>query len=410
MSRLRLVASLIACLLIAPHVAFSACDLNATTSNFSSQLAAAQPGQTLCLASGNYGSFSGVSKSSPGVTITAASGATPSMSIAFRQTSPVAQWLILDSLTITGGDISAPANNITIQNSTITDKVNIWQNANNSACSNCGAMNNQNIVFNNDMLNMSSNQSGSGGYEARINFVNAGNNDPTPAGVTVKNSKFTTGCADGVDFLSGGYGVTIGPGNEFFNLQQGSCGPHVDPIQFVGSDSPGPTITGNYFHDNSTGIAAYDYANSGLINNNVVVRTTQDYIEIAGFDSASVIEHNTVVGGDINCDKTHEGNLCTAVIRNNIVGSIVLTTSGGTGNPSFNDYNLCTSGTCAGAHSLKGSPTYVGGTSPSNYAGYALANTSLGFGAGNDGSSMGIVVTTNGSAPNPPTGLTAMVN
>src|SRR3981081_2479354 len=48
---------LITCCLVVPHFAFGACDLNATTANFGSQLAAAQPGQTLCLASGSYGDF-----------------------------------------------------------------------------------------------------------------------------------------------------------------------------------------------------------------------------------------------------------------------------------------------------------------------------------------------------------------
>jgi hypothetical protein len=421
--RTLVLVALITCLLMAPHFALGACDLNATTSNFASQLAAAQPGQTLCLAAGNYGNFAGVTKTSPGVTITAASGATPTLTLEIRQTSPVAAWLILDHLTIQGGEISAPAHDLTFQNDTFTDKLNIWQNAGNSACSNCPAMNNSNIVFNNDLFNMANNQSGSGGFEGRINLVNAGNNDPSPAGVTIKNSKFTTGCADGIQVASGGRGVTIGPGNEFFNLSQGSCGPHVDSIQFVGSDSPGPIITGNYFHGNATGIVAYDYSNSATVTNNVITNITQDSMLLAGFNNVSVVEHNTVVGDSIICGYTHEGNACQAAIRNNITGGFEVggtTIGGSTGsNPSFFDYNLCTAGLCslgsisAGAHSLSGRPTYVGGTSPTTYAGFALTSSSIGSNSASDGTDIGMATTNNtgggSTPPAAPSNLAAIV-
>src|SRR5262245_56427390 len=57
-----------------------ACDINATTGNFSSQVSSANPGQTVCLASGSYGTWSGVNKGSPGVTIKEQSGATATFS------------------------------------------------------------------------------------------------------------------------------------------------------------------------------------------------------------------------------------------------------------------------------------------------------------------------------------------
>ena len=41
------------------------CDLNATTSNFTTQIANATPGQVVCLASGDYSTFTGTSKSVP---------------------------------------------------------------------------------------------------------------------------------------------------------------------------------------------------------------------------------------------------------------------------------------------------------------------------------------------------------
>src|SRR5262249_11896466 len=59
-------------------VVASAADLPATTSTFSSVLASAKGGDRILLASGDYGRFSGVSKSSV-ITIAAQSGATASI-------------------------------------------------------------------------------------------------------------------------------------------------------------------------------------------------------------------------------------------------------------------------------------------------------------------------------------------
>ena len=53
------------------------CNLNATPSTFSSQVATATTGQTVCLASGNYGTWSGTSKA---ITIAPAPDASPTMS------------------------------------------------------------------------------------------------------------------------------------------------------------------------------------------------------------------------------------------------------------------------------------------------------------------------------------------
>lgn len=407
MHRIYLSTILITCFLVVPHFAFGACDLNATTANFASQLAAATPGQTLCLANGNYGSFSGVTKSSPGVTIAGASGATPTMSISFRQTNPVSAWLIFDGITISGGTISGPAHDLTFKNSTFTDKLTIYPSANNNACSSCAAMNNNNIVFDTDLFNMAANQSGAGGYEGRVQVQLGG---PTPAGITIKNSKFTTGCADGIQLggIGGGYGLTIGPNNEFYNLQQGSCAQHIDSIQLVGAGVPysGPVITGNYFHNNTTGIVNYDYPADAQITNNVFVNISQD--AVSGVSSTtSVVAHNTVIGNTIGCNVTHQGDICHSAIYDNIAPGINLY---GTGKPTVNDYNLCTSGGCVGTHSLNGTPAYVGGSTPITYAGYALTGTSIGTSAANDGRDMGINVTTSGSgAVTPPTGLSAVV-
>ena len=56
------------------------CDRNATTSSFASEVSAASAGQTICLASGSYGTWQGTNKA---ITIRAAAGATASMCYAF---------------------------------------------------------------------------------------------------------------------------------------------------------------------------------------------------------------------------------------------------------------------------------------------------------------------------------------
>jgi hypothetical protein len=340
------------------------------------------------------------------------------MSINFAQASPVPAWLIFNGITISGNNnISGPAHDLTFTNVTFTGQIVFYPGANNNACSSCSAMNNNNLVFDGDVFNLAEEQSGTGGYEGRIQFVYGG---PTPAGITIKNSKFTTGCADGIQLggAGAGNGVTIGPNNEFYNLMQGSCGPHVDSIQFNGDEngpnsSTGPIITGNYFHDNSTGIVSYDYDSNATITNNVVTRIGNNVgIGLAGFDSNSIVEHNTVFNNEVDCDVTHEGNVCHAVIRNNIItDGIHLTTSGGTGSPSFSDYNFCSSGGCPGSHSINsGTPTYVGGSSPNSYSGFALTSTSIGNLAASDGKNIGInATTTTTGGPSPPTSLVAAV-
>lgn len=383
--------------------ASAACDLNATPANLSTQLAAAAPGQTICLATGNYGTFNGTTKSSPGVTLTAAAGASPTMTLWFGTTTSPAAWLIFDNISIAGGNISGPANNITFRSSHFTDKLNIWQNANNNSCSGCPALNNSNIVFDNVLFDMSGNQSGAGGYEGRVNFL--GSNDRYPAGITIKNSKFTTGCADGIQVDGGGYGVTIGPNNEFYNLLQNGCGPHVDSIQFVGTDPTGPLITGNYFHDNTTGIIGYDNANDATITNNVVKNIASDGTAIAG-NATGTISHNTLVNNELSCGVTHQGNVCRSSFINNIATGFYLN-GGGAGAPAAIDYNICTKGSCPsgyGSHNLTGTPTYVGG---STYSAFALKSGSIGYKAGSDGNDIGINIA--GSAPAPPGNLTTTV-
>src|SRR6185437_6731132 len=144
------------------------CDVNVTTVSNAALVAgisSAQPGQTVCVASGDYGEIvneMGLNKSSPGVTITAAPGATPRMSFTANDPSHPMSWLTFDNVTITGTNISSPANNITIKNSHMSgyNQLNpgYWggPNGGNNGCSNCtDPMVNAAITFDNDLFDVS---------------------------------------------------------------------------------------------------------------------------------------------------------------------------------------------------------------------------------------------------------------
>jgi hypothetical protein len=92
------------------------CTHNATTSNFASVFAGAAGGSVICLASGNYGQFTGGSKSST-VTIRPQTGASPVMHLWLY---PDTNNIRLEGLTIQGGYINA-ATNVTVINDPITD-------------------------------------------------------------------------------------------------------------------------------------------------------------------------------------------------------------------------------------------------------------------------------------------------
>src|SRR4051812_47246261 len=65
-------------ILLRPAVATAACDRSATPSTLASQISAASSGQTICLASGAYGTWSGTNKQ---VTLRAAEHARPAMRV-----------------------------------------------------------------------------------------------------------------------------------------------------------------------------------------------------------------------------------------------------------------------------------------------------------------------------------------
>src|SRR5262249_39723986 len=139
--------------------------------------------------------------------------------------------------------------------------------------------------------------------------------DRTISGITISHSHLGavggghSGCTDGI-FFNGSGNAVVGPGDEFEGFQQGNCDPrggdpngaHVDPIQGYGG--VGPTITGDYFHDNTDstgGLEVFNGDGGYVVTNNVFVLASGGYpYSISALDGPNwTITHNTFVGGGL---------------------------------------------------------------------------------------------------------------
>jgi hypothetical protein len=267
---------LVAALLVAPAMARAA-DLHATPSTFASMFSSAQGGDTVYLASGSYGSWSGGAKSSM-VTVAAEPGATPTMG---------------------GGNFGAGVRNITIRGVTFTGPVEVAPGST--------ALN---LVFDGDTWG----NVGHAAHEGRLSIVGGGS--PSGNGVQVKNSTFGPGgCSDGIQDSS--TGTEIGPGNEFKGILQGSCSEHADAIQPYGSDYV--YIHDNYLHDNDQGIMSPDGMSTGYRISNNVIHTVQGFPCMhLGDTRDGRITHNVCRNGPI---RVYGGNQNVAsqsmVVQNN---------------------------------------------------------------------------------------------
>lgn len=353
----------------------------------------APAGSVICLSSGSYDEviLTSVSKASDvmvrpadGASVTINSGTTAAINV--RMVDHVrfsglggtmtVQGLIFDQLY----DQPSNSNHMTFDHITWSSGLTVWMHGTDQA-----------VLFDYDTFD---NLQG-GLYEGRLTVV--GENNTAPVGLTVANSHFggNAGCSDGVQIIGGAYGVQVGPNNEFEDIQQGSCEAHSDPVQLYGTSHT--LITGNFFHDNSTGIMAVDGADHEQFINNVFVVSPGGYPQVfqLGSHVGTTIQHNTFAGTDSDigfCGQKPNSGLPPSsgcIVRDNVyAGSVNPGTIGG----NTEDHNLCRDGesACADSSDVHGVPTYVGGASPMTYGDYRLAPGSLGKGAASDGTDIGI--------------------
>lgn len=351
---------------------------NVTPSTLTSAISAAQPGDTLLLASGSYGNWSGTSKA---ITLKAADGAKPTMTLALSTGDAN---FTLDGLSGLAGDIDNDVHDVTIKNATTSSTIEVTGDRSGP------------VVFDNVHFDAHVSDCSNGCLPAL--WIGPGGTAHDTK-ILVKNSLFTHSPGDGIQ---AGSSFTV-TDSEFNVTNNGACGPcHTDSIQLYGgqaNDGTGSTILRNYIHDGGTdsdGIVQFDGGGHNDIEDNVIAREQLFGMDL-GNDTGSKVIHNTIVvsNGRTGLDMTSKQKPGSqgAVLKDNVTPSIALV--GGSCNctavPSVYSNNM--------GPQISGSPVFVGGTSPTTYAGFALAAGSPGKGKASDGLDVGIRV---GSTPPPP--------
>jgi hypothetical protein len=342
----------------------------ATPSTVVSMAASAPADSTLCLTAGSYGARTFSAQRSSNVTLTPAPSATVSIDPTVSGSG-----YTFDGLTITGLYTNG-ARNTRFVNSTFTGP---------SRVDTPASTTNAGILFARDTFDNI--DACSSCYEGRLTV--RGYNNNAPVGVTVTNSHFGNGGAsDGVQIIGDAYGVQVGPGNEFSGIRQGNFSAHVDPIQLYGSSHS--VITGNYFHDNSTGIMAPNGGDHETLTQNVFVMDEYPYAAYFGWAQSTTAIHNTIVGGSLHFEdwtngSDHPSAHTSGVVRDNVLAGGI-DKIGLVSGALVQDYNLVPRSP-SGLHDIVGQPVFKGG---SGRAGYELAPLSPGYGAASDGFSMGI--------------------
>jgi hypothetical protein len=376
-------------LLGAAQASFAACDQTLSPgANVASAVAAAANGSTICLDSGSYGSVNLFNISRTGfVTIqsTSAKGATIAPQVGNSS------FIRLSNLTLNGALQNSCSRNIHWTGNNVTGPITLT----NSGCSGSLA-----TVFDGNTF---ANIDVGGGYEGRLSLIYG-------SGITLTNNTFGPGGASDGVFMGGNVSnVTIGPGNIFTGILQSSCGSvHCDAVQGYGAGS-GIVMTGNLFEKGDTFIMMPDGSNGVTVKNNVFNGSGVSYIDKIQFGSAGspVFQHNTLLNVRASFDsKTGSAATSNALAENNILaGGSSFKTSNGSGcsGCTFRYNMFSASGNAVGAGNLIGAPTFVGGTSPSVFAGFQLTTASTGYRGASDGQDMGAAV----FVLSPPTNLRA---
>jgi hypothetical protein len=355
-----------------------AAELSASPSSLAATFSSAQGGDTILLAAGTYSGFRGGTKSAR-VTIKPQPGAAVTMSAVFN---PAAN-ITLQGLTISSLEIDGTSRDITVRDSAFTGR----------AILRTVAMSNANVLLdNNTHLNINV---CSGCYAGRIHLPERGSQT---SGVTIQNSRFSGGSADGIQ--NGANGARI-LNNTFIDLQQGDPNiAHTDAIQLYGSKNT--LIKSNYFTDVASAIMAPDGADQEIIEDNVFAADPGGYpfVIMLWSDNASTVRHNTLADGscsfNLRCgiislgSKSGQPSGRGTIIQDNVLGEI----SNGGGSATWTSaYNLLRSGTLAPTD-IRGLPTYTGGSAPTTYPGHQLTPTSLGANNASDNLDRGARITT----------------
>ena len=333
-------------------------------------------GKTICLQDGDYGQLVGndISKSS---TLTIRSVNSKGAKLSFKTWGGTSRFTFQD-LTLSGIDLAHVTTNMSFLNNKFVGQAFINLDSTNS-----------NILIDSntfDGISVTVDQA-----EGRLSLRDTGINGDV--GITVSNNHFGTGgCSDGIQ--TSATGVII-KDNEFDGILQGNCAPlHVDPLQLFNKT----TVSGNYFHDNSTGIMACDGGSNVSITNNVFANTSYNAVCAAHMPNL-LIAHNVLYNnGAFRIDDSinhHSGeSATTATVRDNIGGPLDI---GNTYvvNPTpfygtLNDTNNLFTG--AQSPNINGSPKFASYPStPTKYADFKLASDALsGKNAATDNTDVGI--------------------
>jgi hypothetical protein len=354
-----------------------AAELPATPSTLASVFSAAQGGDIILLASGNYGTFTGGVKTGR-VTFRLQPGATVTLYAEFNPASN----LTFDGVPMAGLQVKGASRNLVFSNVLFTAQVTFRD-----------ATGPMSVLF--DHCTWGAIDS-VGYYEGRLSVVGGGVTGP--CGIVVQNSKFGPGGnLDGIQ--TGGDGLQI-LNNEFVGIRSGGSGIHTDAIQLYGTGERNTVIRGNYIHDCDSGIMAVNGTDHELIEHNVIDPGDYPYAIQLGGDKSSIICHNTLPDGPaqwgmrtgiifIRADPLNHVSTGT-VVENNILSAVIVEA----GSSASVNYNLIANAAPIGPQDINGLPTYVGGA-PTNYAGYTLAAGSLGRGNASDGTDRGIMASTN---------------
>jgi hypothetical protein len=334
------------------------------------QFAAAAPGETVCLAAGDYGTFRAGTK--PGTVFVRPR---PGDSVRLALHLEPAANVKIEGMTITEAFVGGRSRNVTIAASRFTGL----------AAIDAGQMADANILFErNTHADVDTCPT------CRQGRVHVEGDSGAPSGVVIRDSRFSGGNSDGVRADANGVAIV---GNVFTGMRSDVDPFHTDPIQIFGGRRV--VIRGNFFLDNEVAapIMMADGGERNVVEDNVIAGGGYTWALVWDSDDGSVIRHNTFADdacdNNLRCGLIEVGAKAGApagrgtVIRDNVLGGV---RSDGTSQFTA-DYNL-TREPLPGSANITGLPKFVG--PPTRYAGYRLAPGSLGRGNASDGGDRGI--------------------